>query len=272
MTETQPGPLASPPGHPDLDTLADFGAGVLDPAESVQLQAHVNACARCQGVLAGSAAVPDLLRTLPPIPMPPAVEARIFAALSAERRATQRQPGPVPVRPPVPVVSLDLARERRAARMRTLSKVAAGLILVVGIGAGVVALNKGGTSTSNGGAGSAAGVPERQQPVGAPHDAAALPDYSRATITGSPLLIQILTGTKGPLSAGGATDRLRGCELGVAQQVPAAGANPAGVQHIRFEGTPAYALAYSANGRRTLVVVAETCTEADPQVLFTEPF
>ena len=46
----------------------------------------------------------------------------------------------------------------------------------------------------------------------------------------------------------------------------------AGVQHIRFEGTPAYALAYSANGKRTLVVVAETCTATDPQVLFTEPF
>jgi hypothetical protein len=267
MTETQPGPLASPPGHPDLDTLADFGAGVLDPAESTQLRAHVNTCARCQGVLAGSDAVPDLLRTLPPVPMPAAVEARIFAALDAERaaRGSHANGGSA-----APVLNLDAARERRRARTRVLSKVAAGLVLVVGLGAGAFALTSNGPGSSTGGSGSnAAAGPEKHTTDVGP--AAQLPDYTRETITQSSLLTAILNGKKGPLSPSSVdTSRLTGCEQGVAGAVPGVVGNPAGVLHIRFEGAPAYLLIYTANGHRTAVVVADTCTQTDPQVLFTK--
>src|SRR5215470_994023 len=100
VTEIRPGPLALPPGHPDLDALADFDAGVLAPAEADLLQAHVAACARCRAVLAGVHDVPQLLRALPPVRMPADVEARILAALDAERQAQrQPQPGPLPAAP-----------------------------------------------------------------------------------------------------------------------------------------------------------------------------
>jgi hypothetical protein len=286
MTETQPGPLASPPGHPDLDTLADYGAGVLDPATSTQLQTHVSTCTRCQGVLAGSAAVPDLLRTLPPIPMPPAIEARIFAALDAERRSRggpprpePRQPGPVPVRPAAgsaPVASLDAARARRSARFRTLSKVAAALVLVVGAGTAVIALNgsKENATSNSGGPGAAA---EQQPQVnvdggGPPKDSSGLPQYDRRTLQGN-LLLLILQGQRGKLVPAVERQRLQGCETAVSQSVPAAaGRQPVGVVPINFEGNKAYALAYvSAGDKQMIVVVSQDCTQGDPQVLYTTP-
>src|SRR5439155_7882122 len=143
MTDTRPGPPASPQGHPDLDTLADFDAGVLDPAQSARLRSHVSACARCQRIIAGIGGVPLLLRRLPPAHIPPEVEERIFAALDAERLAmfgpTQaptggatpvegHAAGPIRVRPgtggraggrtaaggsPSQVTSLNAARRRR---------------------------------------------------------------------------------------------------------------------------------------------------------------
>jgi hypothetical protein len=44
---------------------------------------------------------------------------------------------------------------------------------------------------------------------------------------------------------------------------------PAGVQHISFEGRPAYLLVYSGTGGRVLVVVGESCSGADPSLLYT---
>lgn len=280
MTETQPGPLASPPGHPDLDTLADYGAGVLDPAATTQLQRHVDSCTRCQGVLAGSAAVPDLLRTLPPITMPPAIEARIFAALDAERQASRggaarpdpRQPGPVPVRP---VASLDAARERRASRFRRLSLVAAALVLVVGGGAVAIAVGANhNNATGSGDRGGGTVAAENGPKVNGipPKDAAGLPTYDRQTITtDASLLLQILQGQHGPLSPSVDVSHLRDCERGVAAQVSGVGATPTGVIPVDFEGTRSYALVYVTPTSRTVVVVSQECTGTDPRVLFTGP-
>jgi hypothetical protein len=270
LTEIRPDPLAPPPGHPDLDALADFDAGVLDPAEATHLQAHVAACARCRAVIAGIHDLPQLLRALPPVRMPADVEARILAALDAERRAQGRsQPGPPATTPSGPVPSLDAARQRRRRPPRLLALAAAGLVLMLGGAAATIALQGRHAARTNAGSSAAQAHPSQQTP---PQDAAALPSYDRQSVTRSPLLVSILNGEHGPLAPAGAdAEQIRSCQLGVARQVPGTGAGPAGVQRIRFEGQPAYLLVYREAGRSVLVVVAERCSAADPAVLFSHP-
>jgi hypothetical protein len=266
MTETRPDPLASPHGHPDLDTLADFDAGVLAPAETTRLEAHVSSCAQCQAVIAGMSDVSGLLRGLPPPRMPAEVEARIFAALAAERAGSD------PTRHPAAasVLNLDAARERRRRRTRVMSIAAAGLIVVVGGAATAIGLNR---SSPSGAGGSAVAERDNTGKAAGP-GLTGLPSYDRETITRSPLLLSILNGDRGTLAEpdGGAMSdarRLQACENGIAREVQGINTGPAGVQHIRFEGQQAYLLVYSGTSARTLVVVGEKCSTADPDVLYT---
>jgi hypothetical protein len=271
VTETHPGPLASPPGHPDPDTLADFDAGVLDPARTDKLRAHVSTCTHCGSILAGINDVPVLLRRLSPPRLPAEVEARIFAALDAERLARF---GPLPAAPGSgAVVSLAAARESRRRRTRLIGLVAAGLVLVAGGAATAVGLTNRSTQTAdntalaehgNKGAGGAPAAP--------PADASDLPAYDSQTITRSPLLIRILNGERGPLTQSGdgslSQQRLQSCASGIARVLPGVGGRPAGVQHISFEGRRAYLLVYTGGAGRMLVVVAESCSGEEPNVLY----
>ena len=273
MTETRPGPTPLP-GHPDLDALGDFDAGILDPAASARLRAHLSGCGRCQAVLAEIGNVPALLRDLPPVRMPAEVEARIFAALDAERRTRFGPPPAGPgSRPLAPVTSLDTARPRRRRFIRPLALVAAGFALAVGGAVTTLTLQDRTRSTTSAGN----SLAERSAPTAelpaAPTPQPGLPAYDRESVTQAPLLVQILTGQRGPLSQGeGGTgadsERLRGCAAGVARVVPGTDPEPAGLQHIRFEGRSAYLLLYAGGSRRILVVVAERCSAANPQVLF----
>jgi hypothetical protein len=168
-------PPASPPpdglaGHPDLDTLADLDAGLLDSPLAARAGQHATACPRCSAVLAGLAAVRVDLRSLPPLVLPPAVVARLdatVAALRAGQPATRLPPieavnshrphspglgGPAPPATPVnaapvpgadaPVVDLAAAAEQRRARgRRLLSRVAASVVVLaamVGVGTAVL--------------------------------------------------------------------------------------------------------------------------------------
>jgi anti-sigma factor ChrR (cupin superfamily) len=72
--------------HPDLDTLADLDAGVLDPAAAEDVAAHVGGCARCAGVLAAFDTVRADLLALPAPELPAPVAARLDAVFADLRR------------------------------------------------------------------------------------------------------------------------------------------------------------------------------------------
>ena len=101
MTAGPPHPTSRPPGvpagspggppgsgaHPDLDTLADLDAGVLDAEAAARVSAHVAGCADCAGVIAALEAVRADLRGLAPPPLPDSVAARLDATLAGLHEA-----------------------------------------------------------------------------------------------------------------------------------------------------------------------------------------
>jgi hypothetical protein len=170
MTSGHPPPSPRPDdlaGHPDLDTLADLDAGVLDPPVAARAGRHAASCPRCSATLAAFGAVRVDLRSLPPPVLPPAVAARLDETLAQLRAdpANARTPpiaaanarlpqghgggtAPPPAgaglrpRPGPPVVDLAAAAERRRARARKLTgRVAASLVVaaaLVGVGTAVM--------------------------------------------------------------------------------------------------------------------------------------
>ncbi len=169
MTPEDGSPSTSPDGlvgHPDLDTLADLDAGLLDATAAADAGRHAASCARCRGTLAAFVAVRRDLRALAPPVLPAAVAARLDETVAQLRgsagppAAAQVQPplanpppppppvaisSAVPPRPPLaePVdlaqpVDLAAAREQRRARARKLTgRVAASVIVaaaLVGVG------------------------------------------------------------------------------------------------------------------------------------------
>lgn len=69
---------------PDVDTLADLHAGVLDATTAASLRTHVDGCAACTEVLAALDATVQSLSALPQVELPADVAARIDRALAAE--------------------------------------------------------------------------------------------------------------------------------------------------------------------------------------------
>jgi hypothetical protein len=181
-------------GHPDADALADFAAEVLPAWRAEELEAHVRTCPHCTGLLAEAERVRGLLRAVDPGPMPADVAARLDAAVTAEwaRRtpgsdeADAWPPRRVPARPsgsgrPLsrPVRSTQRTRRQvreeerddaRPGRSRRWLALAAGVIVVAGLG-GLAARELGtGPSTSSGGAsaesaGGTAATPASTTPI-----------------------------------------------------------------------------------------------------------
>lgn len=69
---------------PDLDTLADLHAGVLDATTASALRQHVASCSDCTAVMAALDATVSSLGSMPEVTIPSDVAARIDAALAAE--------------------------------------------------------------------------------------------------------------------------------------------------------------------------------------------
>jgi hypothetical protein len=184
--------------HPDADVLADLAAEVLPAPQAEELEAHVRTCSQCAGLLGEAERVRRVLRAADPGPIPADVAARLDAAVAAEwarqapdaaewaRQAPdaadtgEADPWPprrVPDRPPGsgrplsrPARSTQRTRRQvreeerddaRPGRSRRWLALAAGVIVVAGLG-GLVAREVGGGPTSGaesaGSAGSAGGT------------------------------------------------------------------------------------------------------------------
>lgn len=186
--------------HPDLDTLADLDAGLLDPADAARAGRHASSCSHCRTTLAAFVAVRRDLRLLAPPVLPEDVAARLdatvarlraggepAAAAPPEPEAPPRdglpEPGPapppevpassvVPPRPPAPAARppADLAaareeRERRRVQGRRLTgRVAASVIVaaaLVGVGTAIVQ-----HADDNGSVATSAAIPNLQTDSG----------------------------------------------------------------------------------------------------------
>lgn len=284
MTYDDPAPRTSGAGSswPDLDTLADFHAGVLDPVTAERVAAFVRTDQQAQRTLSALDATVASLRSLPPVAVPEFVVRRIDNALAAEAGRTstvrdlsgQAQPsGPRPVGPTAPrfaappplpaapVIDLDQARLRRSRQTRLLSVLAAGVIVVGGGAYAATQLGSGGATSD------VAGGQASTSQAAAPSSTLAV--YDSTTIgTAAPDVLSIgkITDGKADSSAAGKMAEvfernkclllLRG-NLGVQPE-----GNPLAVQQITYEGQAAYAFVFPTDRPdtvRLVVVAVDSC-------------
>jgi len=161
--------------HPELEALAELA----DPAEPTpgadELLAHVEACEQCKADVAALRGVRHSLRSLPSVPMPDDVAARLESAIRAAAEADPE---------PVGAVSVLPAREQRTAARRerwfpqfsAAAVVAVLVVVALGTGIGVMISQSGGET--KGGATSSAAGSESSGPVLITSGA----DYQQATI------------------------------------------------------------------------------------------
>lgn len=172
----------TPRACPDVGTLADLHAGLLDDSTAAELREHVGGCAACQSVLEALDATVASLAALPAVQMPAHVAARLDHALAVESgrigladdrgslSGAGRPLAAVPPSGPAPrtdhqsvaslgpttgsttaqtpgasVTSLAEHRQKKAGRGRLLLAAAAAAVVV---GGGAIALGQNGNDSS----------------------------------------------------------------------------------------------------------------------------
>lgn len=234
-----------PMGPPwSVDLIADLHAGVLPPEVAAQLRPRVEADPEAREILQALDATLEDLQSLPPIPVPDHVAARIDAALAAEAR------------PAAPVVSLDEARKRRN---RRLGLGGAGVLVAAAAAFGIVlAVAPGGNQANNPPA--AQETPTTNQNVSAP------PLAVKSDELGSAVGDVLKAQNFGPLET---PDRLAGCLKGGG--ITSSG-NPLGISPITLDGKDAVmAILPAGLGQYRLVVLdPKTCGPDKPQGVLTD--
>ena len=120
--------------HPELEELSAYAAGDLDAAAATSVRAHVEGCPDCQADVTALRDLGDVLASMPTVPMPDDVAARVDTAVAVARAegASGRVPGVGTVVP--------MRASRRGAWRAKLATAAAGsaaaaLVGVLAIGA-----------------------------------------------------------------------------------------------------------------------------------------
>lgn len=142
-------PLRPPgSGHVDVRVLADLDEDLLDPVQTVAVQAHLSGCESCRADQAAVHAVRAALAADDPGPMPAAVISRLDAALRAEAGPVSAAAGATAAVPSLAAARERRVRTRRAFPSRWLVGAAAAVVLVLGGGAiAVQGLGLGGGSS-----------------------------------------------------------------------------------------------------------------------------
>lgn len=86
--------------HFDTETLAEHAEGLLEGARAAHVQAHVDWCADCSGVIDQLRSVQSMLSSLPQPTLPPDVASRIDAGLArAQQERVEFDPAAQPEQP-----------------------------------------------------------------------------------------------------------------------------------------------------------------------------
>jgi hypothetical protein len=283
MTADDPRPVPPAPLHPDIDTLADFDAGVLDDATAERVAAHVRSCAVCTDALRAMAAVQNDLRALPTPPMPAAVAARLQDVLGDLRRGEQTGPAVPPpsdrpgpeaeagrpgvrpsIGPPAPVSDLADARQRRRRRLSRVAGAAAAAVAVLAAAGSVTALYRAAGDSQEDSAAAGNGTTAEQAPAPADGlDTLGVPSYSKESLRSAlPQIeqqsaVDVITGRgdTGPAGAMADTARRTAC-VGT---IRGSSGRLQAVRRIMYEGRMAYVFVFSDDGRRTAYVVSDDC-------------
>ncbi|HWO63778.1 MAG TPA: hypothetical protein VNO31_27460 [Umezawaea sp.] len=242
-SERRQGTPIDPPWSVDL--LADLHAGVLDAETDAVLRPRVEADPDARAVLEALDATLADLSSLPPIPMPRDVAARIDAALAAEAGGL-----------PAPVVSLNSARQKKYKRVGWGASVLVAAAAAVGVFAVVIP----NMSTRTDGAMSSFPQPEASAPANQP-PSNAKPELLVEGQNFGPVFGDVLKAQNyGPLDN---QETLDGCLKG--GHIPAS--KPLGVSPIQLDAKPAV-MAILGGGRigsyRIVVLDPSTCGPDNP--------
>jgi Putative zinc-finger len=173
-------------GHVSAGSLARYAEGLLRRGRAARIRAHLAGCPECAAEQARLTEVTVLLREIPAAPLPPAVAARLDAALAAEsaRRAAQPTEAaqgngvPQPAGPAQPGNG-DPGRPWRPAgggRWRWLQApatvrglaAAAAVVVLGGVGYGIAQAVSSTSSSPSGASTSSGPAPEAKPGFGAP--------------------------------------------------------------------------------------------------------
>jgi hypothetical protein len=294
----QPDRAARPDGpHPDLDTLADLDAGLLDPVAAERLAAHLAGCPRCSRAAGALVAVRAELHALPAPPLPVALSARLDAtvaqvarteppgstasgvngsATAGMARPDDRSDGDGPPEGRS-VGGLSAARARRRRRLGLSSGAIAAAFALVAAAASVTALvrDTGGSdgmssgasvqSEGRGGAASSAAGPaiaasDRAAPRAA---SASVASYTRQTLPGAlPSIerdstVEVITRLGETGPAGAMADPAR---RGACEKtIVQRKGDLRAVRRITYDGKAAYVFVFDVAGVRRAYVVDDTC-------------
>ncbi|WP_086818721.1 hypothetical protein [Allokutzneria sp. NRRL B-24872] len=255
----------TPDGPPwSVDLLADLHAGVLDGDVAADLRHRVAQDPEARAVLAALDATTADLAALPPLTMPPAVSARIEAAIQNEVRTAMANVGlQVPAasevveqapqgNPQGNVVSLDLARRRRRKQLGWGGGVLAAAAAVFGIAMMTI---PGGTTV---------GTPQAQPGAGSSSSAPG-PGDGPMTLKDSDLS-SIPPGVAGNNDLGPLSDKARLTACMQANGFPATTAL-LGARQVVLDGKQGVLLILGdpvTVGRQRLLVVGPNCSTSTP--------
>lgn len=273
--------------HLDLDALADLEEGLIEPTAAARIREHVDGCEQCRAKMSRLRTTRALLSALPPEHMPPAVAARVEAALARED---------VPSGTIVPLAGRKRAWNNPAVAGGAAA--AAVVVLVAAIVAGTLVHHgnkqKSSTSAATGarsGFGAAKTAQTKQWSTGTNYTATTIATLVPRLITGTPPSPNTVNGpashapTSTTSSAAGSNassttptytqDELRQspAALQACGQILAGGVvtTPVAVDFARFDGKPAVIFALPAIGHPTFLdiwVVRSSCSAANLDLYF----
>jgi hypothetical protein len=252
--------VTDPPGHLDLDALADVLA-------DERADAHLRSCRPCRDRLveltAADASVSAALGALPAPAMPDGLSARLARAMQEERRRELATVRRLRRRPPtwLPAVAASVA-----------------LVMAVGVGWSLLDLSEQGsqdaaTSDAGGGQGTSS-QPEAAAGLAVPSVAAPTDWADEASRTAALTRLLEPTGSSptspAAVPSGDGLERLRdpaalaACLTGL----PGDGEDVLALDHASFAGAPALAVVQPDGPERVRVtVVGSGCSAVDPDVL-----